>query len=126
MNVGSSTRLHSEQLHELAGRLWDKLMATQIPPTERIVQIALNPKALIAALESVMPIADEQAKDAERWRKLCSLIDVEAKVGTFEIEYQIGHVGEYTNVSEPILDGAQLTERVDRAIASAKGDDNNG
>ena len=76
-----------------------------------------------AALESILPIADEQAKDAERWRKLCSLIDVEAKVGTFEIEYQIGHVGEYTNVSEPILDGAQLTERVDRAIASAKEDD---
>jgi hypothetical protein len=81
-------------------------------------------RAAVAELASeVEPIADEQSKDAERWRKLCSLIDVEATVGTFEIEYQIGHVGEYTNVNEPILDGAQLTERVDRAIASAKGDD---
>jgi len=64
------------------------------------------------ALESILPIADEQARDAERYRWLRDL----------SISMLCVRADRWNGMHNVRMIGSELDEAIDRSIASAKGD----
>ena len=79
-------------------------------PGERSVEIRV--KCMCAALESILPIADEQARDAERYRWLRDL----------SISMLCVRADRWNGMHNVRMIGSELDEAIDRSIASAKGD----